>query len=54
MSESENVKVKQSLQNITYVNKDTVFTRRKKQVIGNRMYYWVKAYFQSWTNVSQP
>ena len=30
MSESDNVKVKQSVQNISYFNKYTVFTIRKK------------------------
>ena len=39
MSESENVKVKQLVQNISYFNKDTVFTMRKKQTIDNIMYY---------------
>ena len=43
MSELENVRVKQSVQNISYVNKDTVFSRRKKQGIDNRIYYWVKS-----------
>ena len=43
MSELENVRVKQSVQNISYVNKDTVFSRRKKQAIDNRIYYWVKS-----------
>ena len=43
MSESDNVKVKQSVQNISYFNKDTVFTIRKKQTIDNIMYYWVKS-----------
>ena len=32
---------KQSVQNISYFNKDTVFTIRKKQIIDNVMYYWV-------------
>ena len=43
MSESENLKVKQSLQNISCFNKDTVFVTRKKQTIDNIMYYWVKS-----------
>ena len=34
---------KQSVQNISYFNKDTVFTIRKKQIIGNIRYYWVKS-----------
>ena len=34
---------KQSVQNISYFNKDTVFTIRKKQTIDNIMYYWVKS-----------
>ena len=43
MSDSENLKVKQSLQNISCFNKDTVFITRKKQAIDNIMYYWVKS-----------
>ena len=43
MSESENVKVKQSVQNISYFNKDTVFTIREKQTIDNIMYYCIKS-----------
>ena len=43
MSESENVKVKQSVHNISYLNKNTVFTIRKKQTIHNIMYSWVKS-----------
>ena len=43
MSESENVKVKQLVQNISYFNKDTVFTTRKKQTIDNIMYYCIKS-----------
>ena len=34
---------KQSVQNISYFNKYTVFTIRKKQNIDNIMYYWVKS-----------
>ena len=34
---------KQSVQNISYFNKDTVFTIRKKKVIDNIRYYWVKS-----------
>ena len=34
---------KQSVQNISYFNKDTVFTIRKKQTIDNITYYWVKS-----------
>ena len=34
---------KQSVQNISYFNKDTVFTIRKKQTIGNIRYYWIKS-----------
>ena len=34
---------KQSVQNISYFNKDTVFTIRKKQIIDNIKYYWVKS-----------
>ena len=37
---------KQSVQNISYFNKDTVFTIRKKQIIGNIRYYWVKRPFR--------
>ena len=43
MSDSENLKVKQSLQNISCFHKDTVFITRKKQSIDNIMYYWVKS-----------
>ena len=43
MSVSENVKVKQSVQNISLFNKDTVFAIRKKQTVDNIMYYWVKS-----------
>ena len=48
MSESDNVKVKQSVQNISYFNKDTVFTIRKKQTIDNIIYYWVKSLLAEW------
>ena len=34
---------KQSVQNISFFNKDTVFTIRKKQLIDKIMYYWVKS-----------
>ena len=34
---------KQSVQNISYFNKDTVYTIRKKQVIDDIRYYWVKS-----------
>ena len=34
---------KQSVQNISCFNKDTVFTIRKKQNINNIMHYWVKS-----------
>ena len=34
---------KQLVQNISYFNKDFVFTIRKKQTIDNIMYYWVKS-----------
>ena len=43
MSESENVKFKQSVHNISYFNKDTVFNIRKKETIHNIMYSWVKS-----------
>ena len=33
---------KQSVQNISFFNKDIVFTIRKKQIIDRIMYYWVK------------
>ena len=33
---------KQSVQNISYFNKDTVFSVRKKKVIDGITYYWVK------------
>ena len=42
MSVSDNVGVKQSVQHISYVNKDTVFTIRKKQTIDNITYFCVK------------
>ena len=32
---------KQSVQNISYFNKDTIFTVRKKQTIDEITYYWV-------------
>ena len=35
-------KVLQSVQNISYFYKDTVFTVRKKKVIDGITYYWVK------------
>ena len=34
---------KQSVQNISFFNKDTVFTIRKKQLIDKIMYYWLKS-----------
>ena len=34
---------KQSVQNISYFNKDIVFTIRKKQVVDNIRYYWIKS-----------
>ena len=34
---------KQSVQSISYFNKDTVFTIKKKQTIDNILYYWVKS-----------
>ena len=34
---------KQSVQNISYFNKDTIFTIRKKQIIDGIRYYWVKS-----------
>ena len=33
---------KQSVQNISYFNRETVFTIHKKQIIDNIMYYWIK------------
>ena len=33
---------KQSVQNISYFNKETIFTIHKKKVIDNIMYYWIK------------
>ena len=33
----------QSVQNISYFNKDTAFTIRKKQIIDNIRYYWWKS-----------
>ena len=33
---------KQSVQNINYFNKETIFTVHKKKVIDNIMYYWIK------------
>ena len=40
---------KQSVQNVSYFNKDTVFTIRKKQTIGDIRYYWVKSPFANIT-----
>ena len=34
---------KQSVQNISIFNKDTVYTIRKKQMINGIRYYWVKS-----------
>lgn len=34
---------KQSVQTISYFNKDTAYTIRKKQVIDGIRYYWVKS-----------
>ena len=34
---------KQSVQNISFFNKDTVYTIRKKQIIDGIRYYWVKS-----------
>ena len=34
---------KQSVQNIRYFNKDVIYTIRKKQIIDNIRYYWVKS-----------
>ena len=34
---------KQSVQNISFFNKDTVNTIRKKQTIGGIRYYWIKS-----------
>ena len=34
---------KQSVQNISFFNKDTVYTVRKKQIIDGIRYYWVKS-----------
>ena len=36
---------KQSVQNISYFNKETVSTVRKKKTIVNMKYYWVKGQF---------
>ena len=33
---------KQSVQNISYFNKDVIYTVRKKHIIDNIRYYWVK------------
>ena len=33
---------KQSVQNISYFNKDTVYTIRKKQIIDKIRYYWIR------------
>ena len=33
---------KQSVQNISYFNKETVFAIHKKQMIDNILYYWVQ------------
>ena len=34
---------KQSVQNISYFNKETVYTIRKKQLIDGIRYYWVRS-----------
>ena len=41
---------KQSVQNISYFNKDVIYTIRKKHIIDNIRYYWVKS---PWKNVSK-
>ena len=33
---------KQSVQNISYFNKDVIYTIRKKHIVDNIRYYWVK------------
>ena len=35
---------KQSVENVSYFNKETVFTVRKKKTIDNIKYYWVKSH----------
>ena len=34
---------KQSVQNISYFNKNVIYTIRKKHIIDNIRYYWVKS-----------
>ena len=34
---------KQSVQNISYCNKDVIYSIRKKHIIDNIRYYWVKS-----------
>ena len=38
---------KQSVQNISYFNKDMIYTIRKKHIIDNIRYYWVKSPLKS-------
>ena len=38
---------KQSVQNISYFNKDMIYTIRKKHIIENIRYYWVKSPLKS-------
>ena len=38
---------KQSVQNISYFNKDVIYTIRKKHIIDNIRYYWVKSPLKS-------
>ena len=37
---------KQSVQNKSYFNKDTVYIIRQKQIIDNIRYYWIKSPFR--------
>ena len=53
MSESDNVKVKQLVQNMSYFNKDTVFTLRKKKLLRIKCIIEYKAHLLSLTNISQ-
>ena len=34
---------KQSVQNISFFNKDTIYTIRQKQMVGGIRYYWIKS-----------
>ena len=44
---------KQSVQNISYFNKDVIYTIRKKHIIDNIRYYWVKSPLKNLSKIFQ-